>query len=254
MMTVGNEYPSTEISGMRFHRPPVVNSSAVRQLDSNDILEAADPDSALGTIIYNIVYEIYNSIYVGPQGDSAYEVAVIEGFVGTVEEWLESLQGLSSYEIAVELGYVGTEAEWLESQRGKSAYETAVELGYVGTEAQWIASLHARDILPMQCNGTLTVKTWPTATYVNRAGTYRVRASVRVRGTGDSLIVNIHVNGVVSSLAGSNRPTIAAGSGTGTDASDTLVTLAQGDIITAVEVVQVGADWNTLTVQLFEEV
>ena len=29
----------------------------------------------------------------GPQGDSAYEVAVDNGFVGTEEEWLESLQG-----------------------------------------------------------------------------------------------------------------------------------------------------------------
>lgn len=31
--------------------------------------------------------------YIGPQGLSAYEVAVKEGFEGTVEEWLESLHG-----------------------------------------------------------------------------------------------------------------------------------------------------------------
>lgn len=31
--------------------------------------------------------------YIGPQGLSAYEVAVKEGFEGTVEEWLESLKG-----------------------------------------------------------------------------------------------------------------------------------------------------------------
>lgn len=50
-------------------------------------------------------------------GKSAYELAVENGFVGTEEEWLESLKipGKSAYELAVENGFVGTEAEWLES-------------------------------------------------------------------------------------------------------------------------------------------
>lgn len=48
-------------------------------------------------------------------GYSAYEVAVINGFKGTEEEWLESLKGdtgKSAYEIAVEGGYEGTEQEF----------------------------------------------------------------------------------------------------------------------------------------------
>lgn len=60
----------------------------------------------------------------GADGKSAYEIAVENGFVGTEEEWLESLQGspgddgapgLSAYEVALENGFVGTEEEWLES-------------------------------------------------------------------------------------------------------------------------------------------
>lgn len=57
----------------------------------------------------------------GTDGLSAYELAVIGGFVGTVEEWLKSLQGedgedgMSAYELAVANGYEGTLEEWLVS-------------------------------------------------------------------------------------------------------------------------------------------
>lgn len=52
----------------------------------------------------------------GAEGKSAYEVAVANGFSGSVTEWLASLGGnggKSAYEIAVENGFVGSEAEWL---------------------------------------------------------------------------------------------------------------------------------------------
>ena len=54
----------------------------------------------------------------GPRGESAYEVAVRHGYVGTEEQWLASLEGKSAYQIAVELGYVGTETEWIASLKG----------------------------------------------------------------------------------------------------------------------------------------
>lgn len=57
-------------------------------------------------------------------------------------------QGLSAYQIAVANGFVGTEQDWLNSlgssgsgNNGKSAYEIAVENGFVGTEIQWLESL-----------------------------------------------------------------------------------------------------------------
>ena len=70
-----------------------------------------------------------DSIVPGPQGDSAYDIAVAEGFEGTEAEWLESLKGAdgdqgedgkSAYEIAKESGFDGTEEEWLESLKGDS--------------------------------------------------------------------------------------------------------------------------------------
>ena len=69
----------------------------------------------------------------GDPGQSAYEIAVEEGFTGDEAAWLESLQGepgrpgtpgrpgvpgLSAYEIAVDAGFVGDEAAWLESLKG----------------------------------------------------------------------------------------------------------------------------------------
>ena len=56
------------------------------------------------------------------RGYSAYEVAVLNGYTGTEEEWLESLVGPQ--------GPIGPD--------GKSAYEVAVENGYIGTEEEWV--------------------------------------------------------------------------------------------------------------------
>lgn len=42
--------------------------------------------------------------------------------------------GLSAYELAVEQGYNGSVQDWLDSLKGKSAYDIAVENGYSGTE------------------------------------------------------------------------------------------------------------------------
>lgn len=70
----------------------------------------------------------------GPEGKSAYEVAVDAGYVGTEEEWLASLKGEpgdagdSAYEIAVEHGYVGTEEEWLESLKGEDGFSPTIEV------------------------------------------------------------------------------------------------------------------------------
>lgn len=56
----------------------------------------------------------------GPKGASTYEVALDNGFIGTEEEWLESLNGLSAYEVALDEGFVGSREEWLESLKDKS--------------------------------------------------------------------------------------------------------------------------------------
>ena len=61
------------------------------------------------------------SLEKGPK--SAYDIAVKNGYTGTEQEWINSLQGnngKSAYEIAVENGYTGTEQEWILSLQGPS--------------------------------------------------------------------------------------------------------------------------------------
>ena len=83
--------------------------------------------------------------------NDAYRIALEHGFVGTVEDWLESMRGYpgkDNYEIAVECGYKGTREEWIEETRGErgySAYEIAIRNGFEGTEEEWLESLKGKD-------------------------------------------------------------------------------------------------------------
>ncbi|MFF5495774.1 hypothetical protein [Streptomyces aquilus] len=69
--------------------------------------------------------------YVAVRGDSAYEVAVENGFAGTVGQWLASLVGPQG--VKGDTGATGP--------AGDDAYEVAVAAGFVGTREQWLASL-----------------------------------------------------------------------------------------------------------------
>lgn len=71
----------------------------------------------------------------GPRGYSAYEVAVQNGFEGTEDEWLLSLQGKSAYEIAVELGYEGTEEQWIASLKGEDGVPGTTP--HIGQNGNW---------------------------------------------------------------------------------------------------------------------
>lgn len=68
----------------------------------------------------------------GLDGKSAYQVAVINGFVGNEAAWLASLKGKD--------GVVGKDGV-----DGKSAYQVAIDGGYSGTEVEWLLSLHGKD-------------------------------------------------------------------------------------------------------------
>lgn len=118
-------------------------------------------------------------------GPSAYDIAVQNGFVGTVPEWLDSLKGeggdegeqglkgdkgdkgdtgLSAYELATaDVVDAPRLEEWLLSLKGadglkgdrgingengtdgKSAFEVAVGNGFEGTATEWLASLQGKD-------------------------------------------------------------------------------------------------------------
>ena len=67
----------------------------------------------------NFIQYIVSRVSAGVKdGKSAYELAVDNGYNGTLTEWLESLKGedgKSAYEIAVAYGYTGSELEWLQT-------------------------------------------------------------------------------------------------------------------------------------------
>ena len=77
---------------------------------------------------------------VGARGYSAYEVAVQNGFVGTEQEWLDSLvgpegqlgpEGKSAYQIAVDNGFIGTEEEWVHDFLTPDGYYTMEEINSI---------------------------------------------------------------------------------------------------------------------------
>ncbi|MCR6616816.1 hypothetical protein LH636_17220, partial [Bacillus amyloliquefaciens] len=87
-------------------------------------------------------------------GKSAYDIAVDNGFSGTVEEWLASLKGEKGDTGATgatgvkgatgAAGATGVKgATGAAGKDGKSAYELAVQQGFSGTLDEWLASLKA---------------------------------------------------------------------------------------------------------------
>ena len=93
----------------------------------------------------------------GANGISAYELAVNLGFVGTEEEWIESLKGpkgdkgdsgdgTSTAGPKGDTGDTGPQGiQGIPGTDGKSAYEIALDNGFVGTESEWLDSLKAQE-------------------------------------------------------------------------------------------------------------
>lgn len=112
-----------------------------------------------------------------PNPSNDYEIAVNEGFDGTVTEWIEMIDakgGKTAYEQAVEKGFKGTEKEWmnmlwgrqvdvetakrdrttaivaewiqsLQTSNGNSPYEMALKHGFYGTFTEWVESVIGTD-------------------------------------------------------------------------------------------------------------
>jgi hypothetical protein len=120
---------------------------------SQAILVAAVLDAKNnGTILVRPTVSAEGDGVIGADGKSAYELAVENGFIGTVEEWLLSLEGPAGPQgpqgIQGEPGIDGTNgldgapgADGVDGTDGLSAYEVAVANGFIGTEAAWLESL-----------------------------------------------------------------------------------------------------------------
>ncbi len=72
---------------------------------------------------------------------TSFVVATVVHNRNSVQSVSKVKNGLSAYELAVENGYNGSVQEWLTSLDGKSAYDIAVENGYSGSEKEWANSL-----------------------------------------------------------------------------------------------------------------
>lgn len=91
---------------------------------------------------------------VGPEGLSAYQLAVEAGYPGTITQWLESLKGHNAYQLAVINGFTGSVAEWLETLKGPQGdpgdpvqlqlVEDNVSWKYVGQES-WTPLINIDD-------------------------------------------------------------------------------------------------------------
>lgn len=74
----------------------------------------------------------------GKDGADAYQLAVNNGFTGTVQDWLKSLQGKPGRD-----GVDGKGGQ--DGKPGRSAYQIAVDHGFNGSETEWLESLHGKD-------------------------------------------------------------------------------------------------------------
>lgn len=101
----------------------------------------------------------------GENGLSAYELAVQNGFTGTLTEWLNSLKGADGKDgvdgkdgadgkngidgVNGKDGIDGKDGadgrNGTDGKDGLSAYEIALKNGFVGTESEWLDSLKGKD-------------------------------------------------------------------------------------------------------------
>lgn len=97
----------------------------------------------------------------GANGKSNYELALEDGFEGTLTDYLQSIKGEDGkdgrdlYQIALDTGYNGTEADFLEYMRpkdgkdgkdGESVYQLAQRIdNFTGTELEFLDSLKGTD-------------------------------------------------------------------------------------------------------------
>ena len=89
----------------------------------------------------------------GEKGLSAYELAVQEGFTGSLAEWLNSLKGadgkngVDGKDGADGLnGKDGADGkDGTDGKDGLSAYEIALKNGFVGAESEWLDALKGKD-------------------------------------------------------------------------------------------------------------
>lgn len=177
VITIENLFPET-----LYHEGDFLVSWVI---NGNELSKAPVPEFRTLELMDNktiVVYfsDITEEQLIALKGDSAYKIALDNGFRGTQQDWLDSLKGEpgrqgdpgkdgvditeggSAYEIAQAHGFEGTREEWLESLKGEpgeqgepgkngydgldgldgdSAYDIAVYNGFRGNVQDFLESL-----------------------------------------------------------------------------------------------------------------
>ncbi|MDB9995300.1 hypothetical protein OAD95_04095 [Flavobacteriaceae bacterium] len=93
----------------------------------------------------------------GLDGETAYEIWLSEGNIGSVQDYLDSLKGekgddgLSAFQVWKDLGNSETEEDFITALKGedgvdgKSAYQIWIDAGNTGTEEEFITALKGED-------------------------------------------------------------------------------------------------------------
>lgn len=137
--------------------PYIADSSYIKNHIRNDLdidptneLQDTTQIPGLAKFVYDHTYTIKGDTGVnGLDGKSAYEIAVINGFIGDVSAWLASLVGADGAQgiqgVKGDTGDTGPQGiqgpAGIDGADGKTAYQTAVDNGFTGTEQEWLLSL-----------------------------------------------------------------------------------------------------------------
>lgn len=173
-------------------------------------------DDALRLLVY----------YISKAGPFAYEIAITNGFQGTVQDFLDSLkgedgvdgldgkafayedftpeqlelirgpEGKDAYAVAKEDGFQGTRSQWLASligpkgEQGVSAYQVALNNGFIGSEKEWLDSVKGDSLegKNLVIKGNLPVTRAPN-TYL--VGSYNLSEKLEV-GKQYTLVAKVH--------------------------------------------------------------
>lgn len=134
-----------EDQGLGIYRLLLIDKSRnstriIEECNAFRLVNASDAANNNDTLESAITITLTSELTAPADGLSAYEVALQNGFIGTEEEWLQSLKGEQGPQgIQGDKGDKGDRGE--QGEKGLSAYQVAIANGFVGTEAEWLQSL-----------------------------------------------------------------------------------------------------------------
>ena len=116
-----------------------LNDAALRGLSAKEVVQLTHPEIVSDQDFIDFIKGAKGEKGIdGNNGKTAYELALQQGFIGTIDAWLASLIGAK--------GNVGEKGEKGEAGiDGKTAYQLAQADGFAGTLTEWLASLKGKD-------------------------------------------------------------------------------------------------------------